>query len=111
MHLFFRQKNKNDVCLLRRRRQQGKRMEILGSNPMFPPCARKSVSSLYTCAMRSTAKMVSAFCAGPGCDLGQGHAATSGVASVRRYTRKHLPAFILTDLLSTIVPAATDRWR
>ena len=86
-------------------------MEILGSNPMFPPCARKSVSSLYTCAMRSTAKMVSTFCAGPGCDLGQGHAATSGVASVRRYTRKHLPAFILTDLLSTIVPAATDSWR
>ena len=78
---------------------------------MFPPCARKSVTSLYTCAMYSIAKMISAFCSGSSWDPGQGYATTSGVASVRRYTRKHLPAFILTDLLSTIVPAATDSWR
>ena len=25
--------------------------------------------------------------------------------------RKHLPAFILTDLLTTVVPASTDKWR
>ena len=28
-----------------------------------------------------------------------------------RYLRKNLPAFIITDLLKTIVPASTDKWR
>ena len=28
-----------------------------------------------------------------------------------RYLRKNLPAFILTDLLKSIVPASTDKWR
>ena len=43
-------------------------MDILGSNPMFPACARKSVSSLYHSARRVTAKLVTEFCDGQHCD-------------------------------------------
>ena len=43
-------------------------MDILGSNPMFPDYARKSVSSLYHTAKRTTSKLVMDFCDGPYCD-------------------------------------------
>jgi len=80
-------------------------MDILGSNPMFPVHSRKSVSSLYHTSRRATARLVSGFCDGPHADV------KLAVSIVRRYMRKNLPAFILTDLLSTIVPASTDKWR
>jgi len=80
-------------------------MEILHSNPMFPACARKNVCTLYNFARRSTTKLLSRFCDSSKCD------SISAVDAVRRYTRKHLPAVILTDILSNLVPASTDRWR
>ena len=43
-------------------------MDILGSNPMFPASARKSVCSLYHTAKRATARLVMEFCDGPNCD-------------------------------------------
>ena len=56
-------------------------MDILGSNPMFPACARKSVCSLYHTAKRATARLVMDFCDGPHCDT------RSSVSIVRRYNK------------------------
>jgi len=80
-------------------------MDILDLNPMFPTCARKSVTSLSLTSKRATARLISEFCDGPHCDR------KTAVSIVRRYIRKNLPAFLITDLLAAIVPASTDKWR
>lgn len=67
-------------------------------DPMFPSRCRKSVPSLYHLSQQSFLRVLVDFISSsPGCDW--------AVGRVRRYTRQHLPAQVLTKLLSSLTPS------
>ena len=68
--------------------------------PMFPPRARKCASSLYSCSKKVSNRMLVKFITSP-----------MSVRKVRKYIRQSLPAVILTDMLSSLVPSPSDKWR
>ena len=80
-------------------------MDFINQNPIFPRNARKNVGSLYNISCKTTTKILSEFI------NSRKSRNRRSVQKVRRYLRKHLPAMILTKLISSIIPAASDRWR
>ena len=80
-------------------------MDFINQNPIFPRNARKNVGSLYNISCRTTTKILSEFI------NSRKSRNRRSVQKVRRYLRKHLHAMILTKLISSIIPAASDRWR
>jgi len=79
--------------------------EVMSLDPMFPTKARKSASSLYTCSKKVVNKLLVGFITSPLCERER------AVRKVRKYIRQHLPAVILTDMLSCMVPSPADKWR
>ena len=73
--------------------------------PMFPPRARKCASSLYSSSKKVSNRMLVKFITSPMCEREQ------SVRKVRKYIRQSLPAIILTDMLSSLVPSPSDKWR
>eukprot|EP00092_Neocalanus_flemingeri_P003022 GFUD01003231.1.p1 GENE.GFUD01003231.1~~GFUD01003231.1.p1 ORF type:complete len:621 (-),score=171.92 GFUD01003231.1:623-2485(-) len=79
--------------------------EIMSMDPMFPPRARKCASSLYTCAKKVSTRLLVQFINSSMYEREQ------SVRKVRKYIRQSLPAVILTDILSSMVPVPSDKWR
>lgn len=73
--------------------------------PMFPSRARKCPSSLYSCSKKVANKLLVDFMKSPLCEREQ------SVRKIRKYIRQSLPAVILTDMLNSLVPSPSDKWK
>jgi len=74
-------------------------------DPMFPPRARKSASSLYSSSKKVSTKLLVQFIKSSKCEK------EHNVRKVRKYIRQSLPAVILTDMLGSLVPGPSDKWK
>lgn len=76
--------------------------------PMFPSVARKSAESLYELSKTAAVNLVKSFLHRHPIYHGLAWPFEANVHQFRRYFRQRLPAHILTDILSTIIPR--DKW-
>ena len=77
-------------------------MDPLLGCAMFPPIARKDVPSLYSASKKKTIKIISEVCE-------RDRLQSNDVFKMRKYIRSNLPAVIITDILSEMIPS--DKWR
>ena len=68
---------------------------------MFPSVARKDVPSLYSAAKKKTIKILSYICSYSYME--------EDIFKMRKYIRRNLPAVIINDILSEMIP--NDKWR
>jgi len=76
--------------------------------PMFPTIARKSPGSLYLLSKTAAVFLVKSFLNRHPIYHGHPWPFQGNVHQFRRFFRQRLPAHILTDILSTIIPR--DKW-